>query len=75
MVAQILKIDYENSCIFCVLSNLGNLELAGNTKYTKSFEPESILSNFGMSEVVPIGVFPREYFNRSDSGILRNAQN
>ena len=32
MVGQILKIDSENSCPFCVLSNLSNLELAGNTE-------------------------------------------
>ena len=32
MVGQILKIDSENACIFCVMSNCANLELAGDTK-------------------------------------------
>ena len=66
VVGQILKIDFENSCPFCVLSKLRNPELSGNTKSTKSFEPNSVLSNFGMSEVAPIEVFPRENW------ILRN---
>ena len=66
MVGQILKIDFENSCPFCVLSNLRNPELSGNTKSTESFEPNSVLSNFGMSNVAPIEVFPRENW------ILRN---
>ena len=70
MVGQILKIDSENSCLFCVLSNLGNLELAGNTKWTKSFEPDSILSNFGDPRVAPIEVFPREYSIMRNSRIL-----
>ena len=28
-----------------------------------------------MSEVAPIEVFPSDYFNLSNSGVLRNAQN
>ena len=51
VVGQILEIDFENSCPFCVLSNLRNPELSGNTKSTKSFEPNSVLSKFGMSKV------------------------
>ena len=51
MVGQILKIDFENSCIFCVRSNLGNAELSGNIKSTKFFEPNSVLSNFGIPKV------------------------
>ena len=51
VVGQILKIDFENSCPFCVLRKLRNPELSGNTKSTKSFEPKSVLSKFGMSKV------------------------
>ena len=72
MVGQILIIDFENPCLFCVLSNSGNLELAGNTK---SFEPDSILSNFGDPRVVPIEVVPRKYFHRSNFGIPKVARN
>ena len=74
MVGQILKIDFENSCPFCVLRKLRNPELSGNTKSTKSFEPKSVLSKFGMSKVTPIEVFPRKYFNRSNFGIPKVAQ-
>ena len=66
MVGQILKIDSENSCPFCVLSNLGNLELSGNTKSTKSFEPNSVLSNFANPEGVRIEEIPRDFFILSD---------
>ena len=75
VVGQILKIDFENSCPFCVLSKLRNPELSGNTKSTKSFEPNSVLSKFGMSKVAPIEVFPRKYFNRSNFGIPKVARN
>ena len=51
MVGQILEIEFENSCPFCVLSNLRNPELSGNTKSTNSFEPNSVLSNFGIPKV------------------------
>ena len=51
VVGQILEIEFENSCPFCVLSKLRNPELSGNTKSTKSFEPNSVLSKFGMSKV------------------------
>ena len=74
MVGQILKIDFENSCPFCVLSNLGNPELSGNMKSTKSFEPISILSNFGMSQVAPIEVFPRENWILRNFRILSSAK-
>ena len=66
MVGQILKIDFENSCLFCVLSNLGNPELSGNTKSTKSFEPNSVLSNFANPEGVRIEEIPRDSFILSD---------
>ena len=66
MVGQILKIDFENSCLFCVISNLGNIELSGNTKSTKSFEPNSVLSNFANPEGVRIEEIPRDFFILSD---------
>ena len=75
VVGQILEIEFENSCPFCVLRKLRNPELSGNTKSTKSFEPKSVLSKFGMSEVAPIEVFPRKYFNRSNFGIPKVAPN
>ena len=75
MVGQILKIDSENSCPFCVLSNLGNLELAGDTESTKSFEPNSVLSNFANPEGARIEEIPRDFFILSDfakSEVLQN---
>ena len=66
MVGQMLKIYFENSCLFCVLSNLGNLELSGNTKSTKSFEPNSVLSKFTNPEGVRIEGIPRDFFILSD---------
>ena len=66
MVGQILKIDSENSCLFCVLSNLGNPEFSGNTKSSKSFEPNSVLSNFANPEGVRIEEIPRDFFILSD---------
>ena len=75
VVGQILEIEFENSCPFCVLRKSRNPELSGDTKSTNSFEPNSVLSNFGMSKVAPIGVFPRKYFNRSNFGIPKVARN
>ena len=66
VVGQILEIEFENSCLFCVLRKSRNPELSGDTKSTNSFEPNSVLSNFGMSQVAPIQVFPR------GNSILRN---
>ena len=66
VVGQILEIEFENSCPFCVLSNLRNPELSGNTKSTNSFEPNSVMSNFGMSQVAPIEVFPSGKLNSAE---------
>ena len=53
-------------------SNFGNPDTILNTK---SFEQDSILSNFGEHIIAQIEEIPRDYFNPSHFGICKLAQN
>ena len=75
LVGQILKIDSENSCIFCARldpSNSEDSKVAQNEEIPRDF---CILSNFANSEGARIEVIPRDVFILSDFARFEVPQN